>query len=69
MAIRNFCNVPDEHVPRWVLESRERERAAALKYCSCGLHFPRRNELLTHCDATGHRPDRPYAADPYLARL
>jgi hypothetical protein len=69
VSIRNFIDVPDDQVPAWV---RERDRAwrrqENLKMCSCNLHFGTRNEVLNHCDATGHRPLVVSADDRFIKR-
>ncbi len=73
MAIRNFCDVPDDQVPAWVRERREAERARRAsnrrRLCSCGMSFANRNYVLGHCDATGHAPAFPSDDDKFLKHL
>lgn len=73
MSIRNCIGVPDDQVPAWVRERREASRAAhkaeQRRLCSCGEHFPRRNELLGHLDQTGHKPLVEDPMDSCLVRI
>lgn len=73
MSIRNCIGVPDDQVPAWVRERREKERAANAaekrRTCSCGQMFPRRNELLGHIDITGHKPLIETDDDKFLKRI
>ena len=72
MSIRNFIDVPDDRVPAWVRERRERDRAVHAaeqrRLCSCMQHFPHRGWLLKHCDETGHSPLVVEALDSCIKR-
>lgn len=57
MAIRDCSGLPDDQVPAWVRQARERARAERRKICgTCSRHYPRRNELLGHLSLSGHVP-------------
>lgn len=70
MAIKDVSGWPDDRVPAWVREARERDREARrierLKLCSCNLHFGLRREVLEHCRDTGHAPLVTGLEDKYL---
>lgn len=58
MAIRDCSGLPDDQVPGWVREHRERARNARRMVCrTCGATRSRRNELLGHLSThPGHVP-------------